>query len=107
MLKFRSVAAVILLPLVTFGFYSLYWTVRTKTELNLSGAKIPTAWLIIIPFVNIYWLWKFCEGTQVVTKGKLDTILAFIVMFLLGSIGNGIVQYYLNGIITEKAKASA
>jgi hypothetical protein len=52
-MKNRNVVAVVLLPFVTFGIYSIYWEVVTKNELNAQGAQIPTAWLLIVPFVNI------------------------------------------------------
>lgn len=49
----RSPIGVFVLSLVTLGIYSIYWLVKTKGELNQRGASIPTAWLIIVPFVNI------------------------------------------------------
>ena len=51
-MKNRNPIAVALLPLITFGIYSLYWQVKTKGEMNSLGADIPTAWLIVIPLVN-------------------------------------------------------
>ncbi len=53
-MKNRSPIAVFLLPMFTFGIYGLVWLVKTKNEMNSLGAKIPTAWLLIIPFVNLY-----------------------------------------------------
>ncbi len=35
-MKKRSVLAVILLPIVTLGIYSIVWFVKTKKELNVS-----------------------------------------------------------------------
>lgn len=95
-MKNRNPIAVALLPLVTFGIYSIYWQVKTKGELNQKGASIPTAWLIIIPFVNIWWLWKYSEGVEQVTGEKLSAVLAFILLWLLGSIGAAIVQHTYN-----------
>jgi hypothetical protein len=91
-MKKRSPVAVLLLPFITFGFYSLYWLVATKGELNTQGAKIPTAWLLIVPIVNIWWLWKYSEGVENVTKEKPSGVVAFILLFLLGFIGQAIVQ---------------
>jgi len=45
---------VIVLSLLTLGIYVLVWFVKTKREMNTKGAEIPTAWLIIIPIINIY-----------------------------------------------------
>ncbi len=95
-MKNRNPIAVALLPLVTFGIYAIYWQVKTKGELNSNGANIPTAWLIIIPFVNIWWLWKYSEGVEQVTGEKMSAVLAFILLWLLGSIGAAIVQNTYN-----------
>lgn len=95
-MKNRNPIAVALLPLVTFGIYAIYWQVKTKGELNSKGTNIPTAWLIIIPFVNIWWLWKYSEGVEQVTGEKMSAVLAFILLWLLGSIGAAIVQNTYN-----------
>ncbi len=97
-MKHRSPVAVLLLPFITFGIYGLYWQVMTKIEMNKLGAKIPTAWLLIIPIVNIWWLWKYCEGVEQVTHEKMSGVLAFILQFLLGIIGSAIVQDAFNKI---------
>jgi hypothetical protein len=85
-MKNRSVLAVVLLPFITFGIYSLYWHVSTKGELNAKGAEIPTAWLIIIPFVNIWWMWKYYEGAEKVTNGKVSGVLMFVLALLVTSL---------------------
>ena len=97
-MKHRSPIAVFLLPLITFGIYSIYWMVKTKGEMNERGAQIPTAWLIIVPIVNIWWMWKYCEGVEKVTNEKLSGILAFILLFVLGTIGQAIIQDSFNKI---------
>lgn len=103
-MKQRNPLAVIFLPFITFGIYSLVWMVKTKIEMNNCGAKIPTAWLIIVPFVNIWWLWKYCEGVEKVTKGKTTQVIAFILIFLLELIGMAIVQDSFNRY-SKKARA--
>ena len=95
-MKKRNPIAVLLLTFVTFGIYSLYWMVQTKVEMNVKGAQIPTAWLIIIPLVNLWWMWKYSEGVELVTGGKTSGVLAFILLFLLGMIGAAIVQDSFN-----------
>jgi hypothetical protein len=106
-MKIRNPLAVFLLPFVTFGIYSLYWMVQTKVEMNNRGAKIPTAWLIIVPFVNIYWLWKYSEGVEQVTGGKLSGVLAFVLLWLLGSIGSAIIQDSFNKLGEQSPAAPA
>jgi len=96
----RSPVAVLLLPFVTFGFYSLYWLVRTKTEMNSCGAEIPTAWLLLIPFVSYWWVWKFGEGVERVTHERMSTGVAFLLLCLLGNIGAMIIQSELNKVAT-------
>ena len=94
----RSVIAVILLSIVTFGIYALVWMVKTKNEMNKLGADIPTAWLLIVPIVSIYWTWKFAGGVEHVTRGKQSQVISFILMFVLGLIGMAIIQAELNKV---------
>jgi hypothetical protein len=105
--KKRSPVAVLLLPLITLGIYSLYWEVVTKIEMNNKGASIPTAWLIIVPIVNIWWIWKHSEGVEKVTGEKMSAVIAFILQFLLGFIGQAIIQDSLNKVADQPAVASA
>lgn len=97
-MKHRSPAAVLLLPFVTFFIYPIYWYVSTKGEMNKLGANIPTAWLIIVPFVSIWWMWKYAEGVEKVTNEKTSGVLAFLLLWLLGSIGAAIIQDSFNKI---------
>lgn len=103
----RSPIAVVLLSLVTFGIYAIYWQVKTKGEMNALGAEIPTAWLIIVPLVNIWWLWKYSEGVEKVTGGKLSGVLAFILLWVLGPIGGAIVQDSFNNNVSASPAAEA
>jgi len=100
----RSVIAVIVLMLVTFGIYSLIWHVKTKNEMVEEGADIPTAWLLIVPIANIYWYWKWCGGIDHVTRGKLSQAVALILSLLLNVIGVAIIQDALNKAIESRAQ---
>jgi len=95
----RSVAGLIILSIVTFGIYYLYWYVVTKLEMNEQGAEIPTAWLMLLPIANIYFKWRWSEGVEHVTRGRLTAAGAFLLMFLLPFIGAAIVQATLNEAI--------
>ncbi len=97
-MQHRDPIMVILLSIITFGIYSLFWYVTTKNEMNAKGAQIPTAWLIIIPFVNIWWYWKFCEGVELVTNKGMGVAVAFLLLWLLGAIGEAIIQNELNKV---------
>lgn len=100
-MKQRSVAAVLLLPFITFGIYSIYWMVKTKGEMNNMGQSIPTAWLIIVPIANIWWYWKYSEAVGNITNEKISGVLAFILLLLLGFIGQAIIQDSFNSISTS------
>lgn len=102
-MKKRSIAAVIIFTIITFGFYSLYWYVATKSEMVTRGAEIPTGWLLIIPIANIYWMWKWSEGVEHVTRGKSSAAVNFILIFILGLIGMAIIQSFLNKAVDDYA----
>ncbi len=97
-MKRRDPLMVAVLSIVTFGIYALIWYVMTKNEMNRRGANIPTAWLIIIPIANIYWMWMYCVGVETVTKGVMSAPLAFLLLFFLGFIGMAIIQSSLNKV---------
>jgi cytochrome bd-type quinol oxidase subunit 2 len=101
----RSVVAVILLTLFTLGIYGLVWHIKTKNEMNSTGAQIPSGWLLILGIVvfplAIYWMWKFAGGVEHVTRGKQSQAMAFVLLFLLGIIGVAIIQAELNKAIDQ------
>lgn len=97
----RSVAAVVILSLITFGIYAIVWFVKTKTEMVQQGADIPTAWLMIVPIASIYFMWKWCGGVEHVTRGKQSQAVNFILVFLLGVIGMAIIQDMLNKAVDQ------
>ena len=99
-MKHRDPIMLILLSIITLGLYSLIWLVTTKNEMNAKGAQIPTAWLIIIPIVNIWWYWKFCEGVEIVTNKGMVAAVAFLLTYQLGAIGDAIIQNELNKVAT-------
>jgi len=98
----RSPVAVFVLSIITLGIYALYWLVRTKTEMNSSGASIPTAWYLIIPLANIWWYWKFSQGVQEVTNKGMSAGVAFLMLWLLPIIGSAIIQSTLNEVTEKK-----
>ncbi len=100
-MKKRSIAAVVILSIVTLGIYSIVWSVLTKREMVALGAQIPTAWLIIVPVANIWWTWKYSAGVEKVTNSENNTAVVFLLLFLLGVIGIAIVQSFFNKIAEE------
>lgn len=100
----RNPIVVIVLTIITFGIYGLVWYVMTKREMNRLGARIPTAWLIIIPIVNFYWMWKYAEGVGHVTHDRMSGPVAFLLLFFLGFIGMAIIQSSFNHVPRRKKK---
>jgi hypothetical protein len=96
MVKHRNIILVYLFSIITLGIYAIYWWVSTKNEINSLGAKIPTAWLLIIPIANLYWIYKYCEGFAQLVKKDNNTLLWFIVSILVWIIMPAIVQSELN-----------
>jgi hypothetical protein len=94
----RSPVAVFFLPMITFGIYSLVWTVKTKDEMVAKGADIPTAWALIIPIWNLIFLWKYCQGVEKVTKGAMGAGLALVMLWFLGTIGMAMIQSKFNAV---------
>ncbi len=97
-MKKRNPIAVLFLPIITFGIYGLVWYVKTKTEMNTLGARIPTGWLLIIPFANIYWFWVYGTGVEKVTNGAHSTFGNFLLRLFLGPIGMAITQNQFNKV---------
>ena len=99
-MQHRNPIMVILLSIITFGIYGLVWYVTTKDQMNAKGAQIPTAWLLIIPVVDLWWLWKFCQGVELVTNKEMGAGVALLLIFLIGAIGMAIIQSSLNKVAT-------
>lgn len=80
----RNLASLVIFSIITLGIYLLVWFVKTKNEMKGLGADIPTAWLIIVPFGNIYWLYKYCDAfSNYVKKDNMGIIwfLLSVTMF--------------------------
>jgi RNA polymerase subunit RPABC4/transcription elongation factor Spt4 len=82
LIRHRDWLAVCILSVVTLGIYYIYWLVKTKNEMVVLGADIPTAWLLIIPFVNFYFYWKYSEGAQYISSHSVDGVLLFILFIV-------------------------
>jgi hypothetical protein len=92
----RSPIAVFLLAFPTLGIYSWYWIIKTKTEMNQRGAQIPTAWIWLIPIVGgLYWLWKYSQGVESVTR-KYGAAIAMVLLLFTGPIADAVFQSAYN-----------
>jgi hypothetical protein len=95
-IKRRNPALVIIFAIITFGIYEIYWSVKTKNEINSLGAEIPTAWLLIIPIANLYWEYKYAEGFSKYVKKDNNTILWFLLSLFVWPVAMIIFQVELN-----------
>lgn len=89
---------VLVYGIITFGIYHIIWYVKTKREMVARGADIPTSWLMIIPLVNFWWFWIYCEGVEKTTKGKLSGIGMFLLLMIVGFILPSVVQSAFNDL---------
>lgn len=103
MVKNRNLFIGFLLSVITLGFYILYWFVSTKKEINEQGGQIPTSWLIIIPLVNIYWTYKYCDEFGKIIKKEKSGILYFLLQILFFPAFPIIVQSSLNKIANKSS----
>ncbi|MBQ6486921.1 DUF4234 domain-containing protein [Candidatus Saccharibacteria bacterium] len=104
MIEKRNIVVVYLLTIITLGIYGIYWSVRTKEEINSLGGDIPTAWLIIVPIAGIYWLYKYADSFSSKVKKDNNGVLWFILFWFVAIIMPAIVQSELNKIADKKAK---
>lgn len=102
-IKNKNIFLVYLWSFLTFGIYSLVWTVKSKRDLNALGAQIPTSWLLIIPLANIFWLYKYAEGYSHVAK-KDSAAMNFVIFFFLGFLAPFIVQSEINKHAEHKSE---
>jgi hypothetical protein len=98
-MKHRNPLIVFILPFITLGIYQLYWLVKTKREMNKKGEKILTAWILLIPLIGSIWFyWVYSKGVDHVTDHKMNNIVSFLLLYLLGSIGSAIIQDSFNSV---------
>ena len=105
-LKHRSAAAVFWLPLITFGIYSLVWYAKTRGDMNRNGAAAMTTWWLLVPLAPFWYLWSLSKAIEKVTGASAGA--NYVLLLLLGSIGQAIVQARINGkTVTTLAPAAA
>jgi hypothetical protein len=95
-IKNRNVVIVIIFSIITLGIYSVYWTVSTRRDIVSRGGDIPTAWLIIIPFANIYFFYKYSRAASKLFKKEGDWVAYFVFFLFFSLITQALVQNELN-----------
>jgi hypothetical protein len=106
-MTYREIWKAVVLSIVTFGIYAVVWQVKVKGELNSQGAEIPSAWWLVVPVGNIWWLYKYSEGVEKVTNGKYSAGLAFVLLFLTSIVGQAVLQTEFNKMARASAKVKA
>ena len=101
MIKERSIVKVYVLGIITCGIYFIYWFWKSKNDINELGGDIPPAWMYLIPVVNVYWLYRYAKSFSEVIKRDDNTILWFLLFFLVGIVAPAIVQSELNKIARQ------
>jgi len=97
----RNPIVVFLLAAIT-GIYGLYWLIKTTEEMNAKyNTGIPPWWHLLIPILNLLWLYKYWNGVQKVTG------MSWIIGFLLGPIGMFLAQGKFNSLGAGGAQARA
>jgi hypothetical protein len=98
-IKKRNPVWVVIFSIITLGIYLIYWFVQTKNEMNFLGAKIPSAWLLIVPLANIYLIYRYCDAfSEYVKKDNLGVVW-FLVFCACGPVLPIIVQVELNKLV--------
>ncbi len=98
------VAVTLIVVLIGAG-YTVYWLIHTAHALRrLTDKKIPPAILLVIPFANLWWLWRYSVAAEAYTKGKVQGALGFVLLVLLEPIGPGILQDYYNKVTHDAAQ---
>jgi hypothetical protein len=92
----RSPVTIVLLGFVTCGIYQLIWMHQVSEEMRARGAEIPPTWHIIIPILNLLWMWKWAQGVEKVTNGAQGAAMTFILLWFLGPISAFMIQPKLN-----------
>jgi uncharacterized membrane protein YidH (DUF202 family) len=80
-----------------------------ETSVNIISVLVGIVSILGTIPLSIYWLWKYCQAAEKVTKGELTTGFNFALALLLSIFGVGmlwppIVQYQYNKMPRHKVK---
>jgi hypothetical protein len=86
-MKKRNLAVIVILGIVTLGFYDLYWTYVTRKEMVARGARIPSFWWLASPVILLTIITGILFGLNfTVRNGSADTVNSAIVIFNIVSV---------------------
>ena len=95
-IKRRNPVWVVIFSIITAGIYFIYWVVKTKEEIKSLGAHIPSAWLLIVPIGNVYFMYKYLDGFSDHVKKDHNGVIWFLVGLMFLPVLVVIVQMELN-----------
>jgi hypothetical protein len=79
----QSLGNIVFLSFFTGSLFTIAWYVRTRGEMVKNyNIDLPPSWHLIVPILNIIWLWKWAGAVQTVTGGKTSQIIAFLFGFI-------------------------
>lgn len=100
MVKERDPIMVIVYTMLTCGIYGLYWLFETSKELVELGAELPNIWFIIIPGLNIYYMYIYLQEWHRIVKYEQD----FMMVLIIGLIFSPIVMYWIQEELNKLVK---
>lgn len=101
-IKYKNPWMIYLYSIASFGIYGLVWQIKSKRDLVALGANIPTSWLLLVPFANLVWMYKWIDGYCHV-KGKDSGFLLFVGSLFFFPIAM-ILPYLIQSAINEHAE---
>ncbi len=96
-MKNRNIFVVFILNILTLGLYYIFWLEDTKRDMVKKGADIPSTWLVLIPVIYLWYLWKWSVAAKQVTN-RLNPFVISLIMHFLWIIGPSIMQQLFNSV---------
>ena len=105
MIKKRNMGMQVLLMVVTLGIYGIYWFYVTSKEMvehkGLGGNPALWTLLYLIPFANLYAVYKQGEAVEALTEGSTNRWIIFILWLVFSPAVWFITQTELNKRASE------
>ena len=107
MIKQRNMVMQVLLMIITLGIYGIYWFYVTSKEMveykRLDGNSGLWTVLSLIPFANLYAVYKQGEAVEALTDGSTNRWIIFILWMVFSPAVWFITQTELNKRASELA----
>lgn len=77
----KSLGKQVLFSIITLLLYWIYWVYTTAKQIDQGTNVDVTAWLVFIPIVNLYAIWKICKGAEAVTDQSAPVLFIVWIVF--------------------------